>query len=86
MNQINPNNYWNALKPMRPRLKHTVQELGQDALDQCSREAVATHIPIITVLLFALREDVLGELDVLRQCLNRRLKDASFPEIEVWNE
>lgn len=84
-NIINPGHYINALNPMRARLQRA-SELKMDMLRQCSAEAVATHVPIITVLLFALRPDVLGEVKELRECLGRRLKDSNSPTIVEWSD
>ena len=58
--KLNPNIYRRGLEGLRPRIALAVEH-GQSLTRLASELSAATHIPVLAIIKFLLRADVVGE-------------------------
>jgi hypothetical protein len=78
--KLNPNTYRKALDAVRPRF----YEHYGDPHKRCSELSAATDVPVLAVVLYAMRDDVLGPLEDLKQAVVALTKFYGYTEVTEW--
>ena len=78
--RLNPNDFRTTLDAIGPELKST-----RDTPERrCSEAAVNTHVPLLAVVLYALRPEVLGEVPRLRELAATLTKFYRYSVVVPW--
>lgn len=83
MNLFNPNPFRRTLDTMKDRMLELPADERSTGLTML---AIASHVPLIAVVGYALRADVLGELPELRRQQTSNLKFYHYDGIEQWED
>lgn len=80
--RLNPNDFRTTLNDVRLELispRHPPER-------RCSEISVNTHVPLLAVVLYALRPDVLGEVPRLREMVTTLTKFYRYLDVSPWSD
>lgn len=77
---LNTNLYFSSLEAIKPQL---LDHKG-DVCRRCTEMSIATHIPLLAVVLYAIKEEVLGPLPELLALKESLIKFYKYTKVEDW--
>lgn len=80
--RLDSNKYRVVLDSVRPLI---VKPEGEPHM-RCTMVALATEVPLLSVVLYALRADVLGELPELRALVGVLIKFYRYTHVLAWSD